>query len=213
MSGIDPDSGNICATGTASGGAPGGSSEAGGISGSTICFYLPSFCSRAGGGAETGASTNATPNPGVTFSVTTYARTWWQSEHPQCTFTSTHFLVCDGKTVDLGNVQVQYGAVPRLSSLTPAIYAVYIGISQNGQRYIGITSDLARRAAQHAQNGIRIIQTASEELTYFEAKAAEQVLIGEAGLANLANKINSIAASNPLYQTAITTGRQVLGLP
>jgi len=65
----------------------------------------------------------------------------------------------------------------------------------------------------NAQNGILVLGAVADKLTYFQAKAVEQVMIGEAGLANLANKINSIAATNPLYQQAIETGRTILGLP
>lgn len=47
-------------------------------------------------------------------------------------------------------------------------------------------------------------------LTRQGAKGVEQALIEHHGLENLGNKINSIAKSNPIYEKAVTFGRQVL---
>jgi len=188
VNGVDPDTGNICAAGTTSGGSGGSGSggDAGGNTGGDLCFYLPFFCSGGGGGQTGSGGASNKPNPGAVFSVTTYARMSNQANATnRCVFTPDVYgvYVCPGGGIqDVRNLQISYGAVPRLSSITPAIYAVYVGIAQNGQRYIGITNNIYRRGVEHARDGLRILETLADELTYFQAKATEQVLINQAGL-------------------------------
>jgi filamentous hemagglutinin len=83
-------------------------------------------------------------------------------------------------------------------------------------RYVGITKNIAVRAARHlAQKGIAI--RAIPGLTAIardEARAVEQVLIERFGLdkngGTLLNQINSIAQSNPIYAQAVARGAEVL---
>jgi hypothetical protein len=49
-----------------------------------------------------------------------------------------------------------------------------------------------------------------QNLSRADARAVEQVLIERIGLPNLANQINSIAASNPGYANAIQRGMEIL---
>jgi hypothetical protein len=68
--------------------------------------------------------------------------------------------------------------------------------------YEGAT--FAARAAQHLRNtGMSIQHLPYGRMDYFSAKALEQRLIElGGGPGALANRINSIATSNPLYQAA-----------
>jgi filamentous hemagglutinin len=79
-------------------------------------------------------------------------------------------------------------------------------------KYIGITMDLARRGGEHlAQKGWQIEPMQGlQNLSRFDARAVEQVLIERFGLPNLHNQINSIATKNPLYQQAIQRGNEIL---
>jgi len=49
-----------------------------------------------------------------------------------------------------------------------------------------------------------------EHLSRFDARAVEQVLIEHDGLVNLYNRINSIAANNPVYPESIQRGTEIL---
>jgi RHS repeat-associated protein len=91
--------------------------------------------------------------------------------------------------------------------------AVYVARNEAGEViYVGITDDLAARAASHLrQKGIRIAPLEGlERLTRADARAVEQVLIKEIGLSNLLNKINSISSKNPIYNDAIQRGTVIL---
>src|SRR5207302_3639719 len=92
---------------------------------------------------------------------------------------------------------------------------VYRSLDEAGNvKYVGITNDLERRAAEHAINGINNIEPIVSGLTRLEARGVEQALIDEYGLAKnggqLLNKINSIASSNALYGSLKAFGSQVL---
>jgi RHS repeat-associated protein len=68
----------------------------------------------------------------------------------------------------------------------------------NGQRYIGITKEWVARQSYWLRQGMTIEPIDKlRNLTRLEARAVEQYLIEYYGLENLANKINSIATSNP----------------
>ena len=93
--------------------------------------------------------------------------------------------------------------------------AVYQSVNAASEvQYVGITNNLARRAAEHAARfAIQRIAGLSN-LTRVDAKAVEQVLIeyfqlGKNG-GTLLNQINSIAQSNPVYAQAIQRGIQIL---
>jgi hypothetical protein len=89
---------------------------------------------------------------------------------------------------------------------------VYRSVENGVTRYIGITNDFARRAAEHLnQKGWRIEPIQGlENLSRYDARAVEQVLIENFGLENLYNRINSIASTNPIYQEAINRGKEIL---
>jgi RHS repeat-associated protein len=81
-------------------------------------------------------------------------------------------------------------------------------------QYVGITNNLAKRAAAHlSEKGINIIPL-MENLSRSDAKAVEQALIEINGLGTnggpLLNKINSISSSNPEYANQLTRGYELL---
>jgi filamentous hemagglutinin len=82
--------------------------------------------------------------------------------------------------------------------------------------YVGITNNVERRAAEHlATKGFDIdVIPGLETLSRSDAKAVEQVLIEAYGGPNggqLANEINSIAVSNPIYAVSKVRGCMLLG--
>ena len=87
-------------------------------------------------------------------------------------------------------------------------------VVQNGRtNYVGIIQNFDQRTAYWLnKNGwdIKPIPNLFENLSRFDAHAVEQVLIEHNGLGNLANQRNSIAATNPIYQTAIQRGIEIL---
>ena len=91
-------------------------------------------------------------------------------------------------------------------------WTVYQLVENGITRYIGMTGDYWRRAGEHLQSRGWAIEPIPglENLSEFDARAVEQVLIEHYGLANLYNKINSIAASNTIYQQAIQRGTEIL---
>jgi RHS repeat-associated protein len=81
-------------------------------------------------------------------------------------------------------------------------------------QYVGITDDLARRAAEHlSSKGIQI-ESLMEGLSRSDARAVEQVLIEYYGLGKnggtLMNKINAISPKNPKYAEALRRGVELL---
>jgi filamentous hemagglutinin len=105
-------------------------------------------------------------------------------------------------------------AAPAARVRTAIISDVPFSYPAGNVQYVGITNDLERRAAEHlARKGIAIDAIPGlTELSRFDARAVEQVLIKRRGLANLLNKINSIATSNPIYPEAIERGLEILNL-
>jgi RHS repeat-associated protein len=93
--------------------------------------------------------------------------------------------------------------------------AVYISKDAKGVvQYVGITNDVARRAAEHmASKGIQIRELMGG-LSRTDARAVEQTLIEINGLGknsgSLMNKINSIAKSNSKYADALKRGYELL---
>jgi RHS repeat-associated protein len=92
---------------------------------------------------------------------------------------------------------------------------VYISKNAAGEvQYVGITNDIARRAAEHLiKKGIRIRELMGN-LSRYDARAIEQALIEIHGLSKsggtLINKINSIAKINPIYAKALQRGYDLL---
>ncbi|WP_309550706.1 hemagglutinin repeat-containing protein, partial [Rhizobium rhizogenes] len=94
---------------------------------------------------------------------------------------------------------------------------VYISVAEDGtSQYVGITDDIQARAAAHlAQKAIEIQPIEGlQNISRVDARAVEQVLIefyqlGKNG-GSLMNKINSIAATNPVYASSLMRGRSLL---
>jgi len=91
---------------------------------------------------------------------------------------------------------------------------VYTSKANGVVNYVGITNNLARRAAEQlASKGIKI-EALIEGLSRYDARAVEQALIEIHGLGknggSLLNKINSIAKSNPIYAAALKRGLELL---
>ncbi|WP_422861152.1 DUF6443 domain-containing protein [Flagellimonas sp. W118] len=96
-------------------------------------------------------------------------------------------------------------------------YIVYFVKGSKGFKYVGITNNLARRAAEHLRARGFIIEPLLKNLTKADARAVEQALIeiyklggkpGQTG--QLLNKINSIAKTNPKYAAAVKRGYELL---
>jgi hypothetical protein len=96
-----------------------------------------------------------------------------------------------------------------------AVNVVYRSVSAAGEvQYVGITNNLARRAAEQlADKGIQI-EKLMGDLSRSDARAVEQALIEIHGLGRdggtLINRINSIATSNPAYAGRIQRGYELL---
>jgi hypothetical protein len=80
--------------------------------------------------------------------------------------------------------------------------------------YVGITNNLARRAAEHLSERGFQIEKVLGNLSRSDAHAVEQVLIHIHGLekngGTLLNRINSIARSNPTYAEQVKRGYELL---
>ena len=81
-------------------------------------------------------------------------------------------------------------------------------------QYVGITNNLARRAAEHLSSSGIQIEKLMGGLSRTDARAVEQALIEIHGLgrngATLLNRINSIATSNPAYAGQLQRGYELL---
>jgi hypothetical protein len=94
--------------------------------------------------------------------------------------------------------------------------SVYSAVENGATKYVGITDDLAARAAtQLRQKGIIVNEIPGlNGLARADARAVEQVLIEFYGLGKnggtLLNRINSIAESNPVYAESLKRGAELL---
>lgn len=81
-------------------------------------------------------------------------------------------------------------------------------------QYVGITNDIARRAAEHLRQKGMQIRPLMNGLSRSDARSVEQALIEIHGLGKnggtLINKINSIAESNPNYAASLDRGYELL---
>lgn len=112
----------------------------------------------------------------------------------------------------------EFEVSPLLGGLKNAAkYVVYIVKGSKGIKYVGITNNFARRAAEHLRARGFVIEPLLKNLSKADARALEQVLIeiyklggkeGQAG--QLLNKINSIAKTNPKYAGALKRGYELL---
>jgi hypothetical protein len=114
-------------------------------------------------------------------------------------------------TVSVGGLEIA-GTVGANQVVNTGSNAVYRVVERGVTKYIGITMDLARRGGEHlAQKGWQIEPMKGlQNLSRFDARAVEQVLIERFGLPSLHNQINSIATKNPIYQQAIQRGLEIL---
>jgi RHS repeat-associated protein len=116
-----------------------------------------------------------------------------------------------GGLTTLGTIE----ATGASSQIATGSTAVYQSVNAAGEiQYVGITNNLARRAAQHAARFVIQRIPGLSNLARADARAVEQVLIENFQLGKnggtLLNQINSIAQSNPAYAQAIQRGIQIL---
>ncbi|BAV50750.1 Uncharacterized protein MLTONO_5848 [Mesorhizobium loti] len=115
-----------------------------------------------------------------------------------------------------------FGGKTALKDAATSVYtggstSVYQAVDASGvTKYVGITNDLVRRAAEHLRGkGISISEIPGlSNLTRMDARLAEQALIDHHGLptsgGSLMNEINSIAKSNPAYGQVGTRGVDIV---
>lgn len=102
-------------------------------------------------------------------------------------------------------------------STTEGSIAVYRSVNAAGEvQYVGLTNNLARRAAKHLRGkgiSIRAIPGLLN-LTRIDARAVEQALIEIHGLGKrggtLINKINSISSRDPAFNRLVQRGMELL---
>jgi hypothetical protein len=92
---------------------------------------------------------------------------------------------------------------------------VYRSVGVAGEiNYVGITNDLARRAAEQLRSKGIQIEKLMGGLSRSDARAVEQALIEINGLGKnggtLLNQINSVATSNPGYANQLSRGYELL---
>lgn len=92
---------------------------------------------------------------------------------------------------------------------------VYESYDASGKvQYVGITNNYFRRAHQHLRSTGMDIVSVMQGLSRKDARSVEQVLIELHGLkklgGSLRNRINSIARGNPIYESAIDRGLDLL---
>ena len=76
--------------------------------------------------------------------------------------------------------------------------------------YVGITyaDRLQARISEHGDRFVKVAELELGQLTRFQARAVEQILIEH--LPNLQNRINSISPTGRDYERAIQTGEEIL---
>lgn len=119
-----------------------------------------------------------------------------------------------------GKIETSYGkssenvvkggndSVPKSLLKGKANTRVYYGIKDGKKDYVGITNNISRRQAQHGDRFDRLIEITDEPLTRRQARAIEQVLIGDNQ--QFSNKINSISSKRDWYNDATEWARKWL---
>jgi hypothetical protein len=107
------------------------------------------------------------------------------------------------------------GIVGAVSGAARGSMTVYRSLNAAGDvQYVGITNNLARRAAEHLRGSGIQIEKLMGGLSRTDARAVEQALIEVHGLGRnggtLLNRINSIARSNPAYADQLRRGYELL---
>jgi hypothetical protein len=94
-------------------------------------------------------------------------------------------------------------------------YTAYRSVDASGKtQYVGLTNNLARRAAEHLRSKGIQIEKLLGNVSREDARAVEQALIEIHGLrkngGTLLNHINSVAQSNPKYAELLRRGMPLL---
>ena len=97
-------------------------------------------------------------------------------------------------------------------------HKVYMGLDKiSGKPYVGRTSrDLAKRMSEHAKSKTNPRLFDLDEMVFLggltknEARGLEQALINKKGTNILANRINGISQSNPVYNELVELGEALL---
>ncbi len=115
--------------------------------------------------------------------------------------------IIEGATVTTSAACADTECTNEIQEVNTGIYVVYRLVENGVTRYVGITNDFGRRAAEHlGQRGWQVERIPSlDRLSREDARAVEQVFIQIYGLSNLHNRINSIAATNDIYSQAVRT--------
>ncbi|MGD8456603.1 MAG: RHS repeat-associated core domain-containing protein [Anaerolineales bacterium] len=97
---------------------------------------------------------------------------------------------------------------------TNEVYTVYQYVENGVVRYIGMTKDFPRRAAEWMRAKGWTIEPITKGLTKLQARGTEQASIIKHGLekygGTLLNKINSISPNNPIFEDAVDIGVNIL---
>ncbi|UOY06000.1 DUF6443 domain-containing protein [Muricauda sp. SCSIO 64092] len=133
-------------------------------------------------------------------------------------FSSSLEVLPDGFLLSAKVDPMEFEVSPLIGGLKNAAkYVVYFAKGAKGFKYVGITNNFARRAAEHLRARGFVIQPLLKNLTKADARAVEQALIeiyklgGKSGqTGQLLNKINSIAKTNPKYAAALKRGYELL---
>ena len=114
--------------------------------------------------------------------------------------------------VQIAKQVVEEGFEKTSQSIQTGTNTVYRLVENGITKYVGITNNFGRRYLEHLSTHNWRVEPIDglEQLSRFDARAVEQVLIEHFGLPNLYNKINSIANSNSIYSTAVQRGRDIL---
>lgn len=151
-------------------------------------------------------------------------------KHPleTITFVGGGFLLAGLGSVAVGAITITGEAATTITSTTTYLCAndgdctneihtgtntIYQVVQNEKTIYIGMTQNFPQRAAYwFSKNGwdIKPMPRLFENLSRSDARAVEQVLIEHYGLSNLTNQINSIAATNPIYPSAVQRGNEIL---
>lgn len=158
-----------------------------------------------------GAASVAAAGPGVTLPVAIAGAT---ASTAAVASGGAHILNAGYK---IGGASLAMAALGRGGGGTGAgrSATVYRSVDAAGEvQYVGITNNLARRAAEHLRGSGIQIEKLMGGLSRTDARAVEQALIEVHGLqksgGTLLNRINSIASTNPAYSQQLQRGYELL---